>query len=152
MKDELLVAESRENTFMDDFSLDVGVNRVFGLSDVERREAVDGDLLQHLQRVRPGEPVLPQERPAPDIAGLLPRHALVQPVGVLLEPEPAPGIPLGRPAHAIYRQSHDALVVLRVGMKYRIIYLNLSSASYCEQAPMTLSICEYRQPVLGQST
>ncbi|MDT4863731.1 hypothetical protein FQZ97_984500 [compost metagenome] len=78
----VILAPPAENAFMDNLAVLVAVGHVLGLKDVELGEAIDRRIREQLEHVRPTVTALPQEGPVADIAGVLPGHAFVEPVGV----------------------------------------------------------------------
>ena len=80
---EFVFAEPAHDSLVDDLAVGVAMDRVLGLSDREIGKAVDGQVGKQPERVAPTEAPLPQKRPVADVACLLPRHALVDPVSVL---------------------------------------------------------------------
>src|SRR5713101_10079292 len=93
---EFVFAEPVEDALMDHLPGVSAVDDMLGLTDVELRKAVDRDVREELQHVRPLEAAFPEEGPVADVARLLPGHTLVHPVRVLGLPPPNRKVPLGR--------------------------------------------------------
>jgi hypothetical protein len=79
---QLVISDPCRNALGNDLAIPVGVDRMLRLVDGEVVEIVHRHIREQLQHIRAAEAPLPQEGPVADIAGVLPRHALVTPIGV----------------------------------------------------------------------
>jgi hypothetical protein len=104
---EFLFAEPADDAFVDHLAGIVAVDHVLGLPDVKLREAIDRKVRQKSECIGPAQTPLPQPGPVSNIACLLPRHALIDPVGILHLAEADVVVALRRAPHAGGRDLHS---------------------------------------------